>query len=303
MKKLFLLLLVFIISCASDTPSESRSSSISDPHYEIVFTRKHPDTGAWQILKMHEDTSCEETLTFDTKVSSYNPAFSPDASKIIYSSRGIIVNPDYYFFVMNTDGSNRKKIFTCHTGNCTGARFSPDGSKILFYSYNSSINNTSKINVINSDGSGLKTLTSPSEFEAYPEYSPDGSKIVYVRYISSAPFSYIGIMNSDGSSKTLLIEKGSKPKFSPDGKKIIFIKDFNVYTMNTDGSSVTPLTTMGIVTEALYHPSGSRIYFLAIATTTDYNLLSIKLDGTDEQIHNNNHYQNTSFEFSPIKVE
>ena len=83
-------------------------------------------------------------------------------------------------------------------------------------------------------------------------------------------------MNADGSNPTQLTFSGDyddiTPSWSPDGKKIVFASNngrdlkgrsnFDIWTMNADGSEVTQLTTNGSLDDhPVWDPKGKYIYF------------------------------------------
>ncbi len=168
------------------------------------------------------------------------PSFSPDASKITFTSKR---DGDYEIYTCDRNGGSVQRL-TTSAGEDSESSFSPDGSKIVFASER---DGNFEVYAMNSDGSGQKRLTDNPSRDYDPRFSPDGSKIVFVsERFSEKP--EICIMNSDGSGFTRLTNNYGwdlAPSFSPDGSKIVFYSEENgygIYTMNPDGTEITQLT-------------------------------------------------------------
>ncbi len=94
----------------------------------------------------------------------------------------------------------------------------------------------------------------------------------------------IFIINSDGSNMQDLNKEGLLPKFSPDGDRIVFANNqfgnYEIYTMNVDGSNLIRLTTREAEDiEPAWSPDGRFIVF-ASNENKNWNLWMMKPDGT-----------------------
>lgn len=117
------------------------------------------------------------TLLSTSGSSPYNPAFSPDGEKILYTTS---IGENREIFLMNTDGSG--KINLSNSPNKDNyACWSPDGSMIFFESY--SDNGYNYIYTVNPDGSGLRQLYSkmlkPNVYWFFPTWSPDLTRMAF----------------------------------------------------------------------------------------------------------------------------
>jgi Tol biopolymer transport system component len=193
-------------------------------------------------------------------MSDTSPSWSPDGSQIVFVSDDL-VNRSRDIWVMNADGSGRKRLTPANSLVEGTVVWSPDGTKIAFDDWGQ----PSDVWLMNSDGTNLQNLTNTSEpliTERDPTWSPDGSKIAFMtRNPFDTPDIDIWVMNVDGSGKQNLTKTpfGAlevNPAWSPNGRKIAFIKgsaDFfvsDIWVMNADGTSPRNITNSLEVADA-----------------------------------------------------
>jgi Tol biopolymer transport system component len=225
---------------------------------------------------MNADGTNQKNLTSD----GYNPAWSPDGTKIAFCS---VSGRNSDIWVMNADGSNQTRL--TETGAWNGeSAWSPDGNKIAFDSYS---DGNRIIWVMNADGSNQTRLTETEAWNEEPAWSPDGTKIAFSSDRDGDMEIYV--MNSDGSQQTNLTNKhywspsrypdvhypagDSSPSWSPDSTKITFVSfrlhdggaGDAIYIMNADGSNQTcllePPAGGGFNRSPAWSPDGSKIAF------------------------------------------
>jgi hypothetical protein len=170
-------------------------------------------------------------------------AWSPDSSEIAYAGHGI--------FVMDADGSNRRRLPTGSVSGPGEISWSPDGTRVAFSGHEG---NTHHVYTMNLDGSGLTPLVDGSMYECCisPSWSPDGTKILYFVTPKTGDRwgGQVWVMAADGSGKTLLADFPCCQdlyggRWSPDGMKIAFViltdpaQGPSLYVMNADGSGLT----------------------------------------------------------------
>jgi TolB protein len=110
--------------------------------------------------------------------------------------------------------------------------WSPDRLKIAFERYS--------LYVINANGTNERRLTWAADMA--PAWSPDGTRIAFTRLVNAQP--HIFVMNATGGGIRRLTRTAMEDyaAWSPDSQKIAYQStegngDWNIYTMNADGSN------------------------------------------------------------------
>jgi len=199
-------------------------------------------TGNDEIYVVNIDGSGERRLT-DHPAHDWNPTWSPDGMRIVFSSdREAVGENNDQLYVMDFYGSNLTRL-TYTERNANAPSWSSDGSRIAFHSW-------CGLAIINADGSNWVTL-----MEGYdelcvelPTWSPDSHRIAFrsVTPVGGPPQQHdICVLNDDGSGLLKLAtfaseEWGWYVVWSPDGKQVAFdIKQDGqqrYYTVDSDGS-------------------------------------------------------------------
>ena len=242
----------------------SRSPNFSPDCTRLVFTSNTALSGSWDgtptgsanIWVIGADGSNPIPLTGNTAtgLSSFTPVFSPDGSKIAFSSMTALSGlPDgtrtpMNIWIMNADGTGLTAL-TRNTNTVAALDsqrpvFSPDGTKILFSSamnlegtWDGTPAGTENIWIMNIDGSDLTPLTKNQGVTApsmNAEFSPDGAWITFQSRsslsgtwsTSPAGSDNIWRIRPDGTDKTALTQSETAPSTFPtytgDGSALVF---------------------------------------------------------------------------------
>lgn len=151
---------------------------------------------------------------------------------------------------------------------------------------------------MNADGSGQTNLTRSDAWDGHPAWSPDGTRIAFTTFRDGNYEIYS--MNADGTGQTRLTiapDVDAAPGWSPDGKRIVFMSNrddsdcddwwdgdcnFDIYTMNADGSDPIRLTT-NFVNDGfpVWSPDGETIAFHS-SRDGNFNVYAMNADGSGQ---------------------
>ncbi len=231
------------------------------------------DGGGQHRLTSHDvDVSSPQALFFQI-----DPAWSPDGSRIAFSSRR---SGTFDIYVMSADGTGTRRLTS---GKAVDAHpsFSPDGRRIVFA-------RDSDIYVMAADGTGLRQISGVEAEDGEPAWSPDGKWIAYVRRASGETAKELWLMRPDGSEAHALTTLGGdvlQPAWSPDGSRIAFSTKeasgsfYELRTIGVDGKDVREVVPTASDNFApSWSPDGERIAYVE-----DGAVFSVELGGGDAE--------------------
>jgi Tol biopolymer transport system component len=247
---------VLFLGLALATPAQA---AFPGQNGKIAFTRALGDVG--DIYVMNPDGSGVQNLTASSGDASRTAAaWSPNGTQVVLA-RGCELA------TMAADGSNITPIPGLPTGCALAPAWLPDGTRIGFTNELGSRPPSYTTYTANPDGSGLADLGHAIE----AVWAADGTKIAFANLRVFFDFSAehnIGVMDPDGSNRALVTSDGGSgaPDWSPDGRTIVFQTDrdgdFEIYTMNADGTGAARLTSSpGWDLAPVWSPDGTKIAF------------------------------------------
>jgi Tol biopolymer transport system component len=249
--------------------------------------------GQEELYKIKTDGSEETRLTVAGTISAmapsplatFNPAISPDGSKIAYvTNKDDLFNDTSEIYVANLDGTNVVRL-TTNSSNEYHPTWSSDGTWIAFYRYYPFPYDGNRIFKIKSDGTGGETalsVSSPGTLEADPDWSHDGTRIAFGSTRNPGTGGYeLYTMEADGTNQILLFGSPETwsifyPRWSPDGSKILVSisgnfsgagNQFQLFTVDTQSpNTLTRLTNNSYPVDDLFgdwSEDGAKIIFVS----------------------------------------
>ena len=243
--------------------------SLSPDGTKIAFARMDMGMGRdFDIYVMDSDGSNETHLAStlsqnQSESTDYQPSWSPDGSKIFFSTRR---DGNYEIYSMNPDGSNQTRISRTPTIHEHLPSVSPDGTKILYY--DSAVPN--KIYDVDINGNNNRVLSADHGGDSHPRWNHDGTSIVFQAGRNDGKTIYT--MDASGRNQTRVTASRNDayfPTWSGDGTTIFFSAgtggtqsgerisggDFDIYAIASDGSGAVGMVTNSSDTVSNSQPS------------------------------------------------
>ena len=304
-----------LFACANDSTPTSPSfaasaSSLRVPggsEKRIVFASDRANYGtsfAFDIYSVLPDGSGLTRLT--SAYDNLYPALSPDGKHVVFTSNRD--NPLYDIYVMNSDGSNVKRLTITAAAN-DKPTWSADGSKIVFTSTRNAADPNARgvgasweVYIMNADGSNQKRITFNNVGEWDPQLSPDGARIVFASDRDHPESSWnrdLYTMNTDGTNIHRLTSQdgtAESPRYDAAGTRIAY----DVVTGSAPGiyvlSGHTPtriaFNVGSLELSPAWSPDGKQIAYTHFVTGNNSysNIYKMNADGSSPKALTRDHY-------------
>lgn len=259
--------------------------------YVLVYAGLEGDTGIPSLFKLELNEQSVPQQLEGIEPFAFEPAASPDGSKLIYTALVDQYNYDLFLYDVETKISTR---LTTDDEQDDMGNWSPDNKYIVFRSHIEQLQGhvfTYRLE------SGAFTNITPDPLPATienrePAVSPDNSTIVYTSNASGR--ANLWLMDTDGSNKRQLtfVDEfyNTEPVWSPDGTHILFRRnyestagvDMDLVVITPDGNEVERLALPGQQRMPAWSPDGRWIAFVSHPELNDRpEIYMIRPDGSD----------------------
>jgi len=174
------------------------------------------------------------------------PAWSPDGSKIIFSS-SMYGNPE--LFIAGADGGQPKRLTYSTGGNTSPTWNLKTGQQLAFVSDRGG---TPQIYTMDADGSNITKIDLPDMgYVIDPAWSPNGQLLAFSwrRPDGNYDIYLMDVVSHQLLQLTRDAGRNERPSWAPDGRHIVFEStrtgSRQIWTMLADGSDARQLTTVG----------------------------------------------------------
>jgi Tol biopolymer transport system component len=304
------------IASASPSGSPARTMRLDEPWIAYQWTRGGGDG----IYLVRPDGTDSQELLPDAPYSAFHPDWSPDGKRIAFDAE---TGGGSEIWVVDADGTNATAIVRGSTdcaiscGEVAEPAWSPEGLKIAFVRFQLGASDLEAAVIEVQDvasGDRRVLFRAPSKTALnYPRWSSDGRSIVFemTRYpdtqvtTGTATGSAIAVIDvtKEGAEPVILTDwsmYATYPDWRPGSDEILFstydLNEFpatdepsNLYTIKSNGSGQTALTSFGRVEQRATQPTwtldGSRIIFALVGQQADFdnprNAAFIEANGTN----------------------
>jgi eukaryotic-like serine/threonine-protein kinase len=196
--------------------------------------------GQHDLYLANLDGSAPIRLT-TTNAANVGWSWSPDGKTLAFTSTR---DGNWEIYLLSFPSQQVKRL-TTNAAQDAWPSWTADGQGLIFMSTRDSY---PQLYRMNTDGTGVTRLLTSESSDTGPVVSPDGKRIAYVAQIFGTNDSDIFVANIDGSAATRLTMTNNNyhPTWSPDSTRIAFSStrdgNYNIYTMNADGSDLTRVT-------------------------------------------------------------
>ena len=284
------IVLAAVTGCGGSEEARPDLAFVSTRDGDYAIFEMNADGGAQGRLTPREDTDSSSPARLFFQI---EPAWSPDASQIAFSSRR---SGTLDLWVMRADGTGTRQLTSGKQAD-SHPTWSSDGTQLVFA-------RDGDIYVISAaDGSGLRRISDPLAEEREPAWSPDGAWIAYVRRTPGTPARELWLMRPDGSERRAVTSRNTTittPAWSPDSRRIVFAEKnesdvYALFTIGLDGKGRRGVVrTASDNLEPSWSPDGGKIAYFE-----DGAIFAVELGGGEVEKLTDNETNDSSPAWNP----
>ena len=197
-------------------------------------------------------------------------AWSPSGDRIVFTALNGIS-------VVSASGGRVRRL--THGPNDSTPAWSPDGRTVAFV--RSDVNGVvQKLALVRAAGGPVRRIFGgrDAEIGRTPQWSPSG------RLLAVSAHSGVYVIRVRDRAATRLRRRGDWPAWSPDGRRIAFTSGSSIFVMNANGSGVRRVRTENgseFDDGPHWSPDGKALVYSTVLLQSDFEIFSVRPDGTD----------------------
>ena len=188
---------------------------------------------------------------------------SPDGKRVVFNALGKL-------YVVNVDGSNRKRLTKQHNGLEYTPAWSPDGKQIAFTTW--SDKQRGQIALVSSNGGKPKFMNVAKGHYFDPSWSSDGTQLAYrrgggswIRGTDHASDTGIYTIKVKGGKPKLVSKSGSEPRFTSGDSRVLLMGrekgNVALYSVDMNGQDRRVLATSKYANRIILSPNEDWVLF------------------------------------------
>ena len=196
------------------TGENGSEPAVSRRGNRLVYSVLQEDSDIWRVDLAGRGASLPEERLIASTRSDITPQYSPDGSKIAFSSER---SGHSEIWMCDSDGSNPVQVTTLGTYSGT-PRWFPDGRRIVF---DSQTNGQADLYVVDTTGGAPRRLTDDPSADVVPSVSGDGKWVLFVS-TRTGRFEIWKVPAEGGPAVQVTRQGGFMPFGSRDNKTIYY---------------------------------------------------------------------------------
>lgn len=257
--------LVVALAACTAVSAGSQDAAPTPASTEIAAFGIMTDVDEPDLYTMRLDSGELHQITDDPAFDAC-PAFTPDASRVVFCSNRSGV---FEIWATSVEGGDARQLSTTQGGGIF-PDVSPDGSLVAFCGSGPGVpDEDTDIWIMGIDGAGAHAFAeTPGVADCYPSWSPDGSRIAYIS--DEGGQTQLWVMDADGASARALTSdatlKTQLPDWSPDGRTIAYAADDDIWLIAAGGGEPRAvIATAATEFSPAWTPEGRLLYRVATA--------------------------------------
>lgn len=251
----------------------NRQASFSADGRSIIWLTRPDERSDFQVAVMQADGGAAQVVAAG-KGRRASPAFSPDGNAILYAAPA---GP------ASSGAAGGGTAAGDGTESASGTDAEPGGGALWLFDPALDLYRASP------SGASPLRLTDTPGYDAEASYSWGGAKIVFTSFRDGAGSLFL--MNADGSAAQALTAGpgyAGGAQISPDGSRVVYHavavagqQELEIFVMDLEGKQARQLTTLGATScSPCWHPSQEYVIFCSNVNDRDFELYTVRLDGT-----------------------
>ena len=200
-------------------PADYRAPAISPDGRRIAMRRRDPQSSNLDIWILEPARGAFTRFTFDPKQDG-NPLWSPDGSRIVFSSDRDGAGTNIY--VKATNGLGEEEALVRSPNGKWPDSWSPDGRYLIYNEFDPKTNSDLWVIPMSGDHTPKLFLRTPFA-ETQAQFSPDGKWVAYGSDESDRPEIYVVPFEGSAGKTQVSTAGGTEPHWRGDGKELYFI--------------------------------------------------------------------------------